>query len=453
MSELTHEDIVLRAKSSFLFFCKYILKMDIGPHHIEWAELLRTEQRILIESARGHGKSWFISKAYTLWLIYQDFKPVDILVVSFSEKQAIELLKMVSEEVMRNENLKFLRPTAQQKWTESYLEFKGGHKVRGIGFGTSVRGLHPTHIIVDDPLKDEGGMNPEEQYKYFMGALSGTAVRHTQLVVIGTPLDSGDLLEQLETNTIYKFRAYPALRNGEALFPTLYTLEELKKREEEIGSLAFAREYLLQRIDPKTQVFKDQYRTINELVVFPEDIIVTRTIIDPAISEKEKACDSAIVTFSMDTRNHEWERETVLLRSDNPAQILDEVIRIAERYKDFLDYAIVIESEVFQKVLAFDLRAKLLEKNLNIRVIEVRHQGNQGKHQRIVGRQAKWETRAIHLLPGSPLIDQHRYYRPNIKGARIDALDAESWMNDSNVNLPYMSAQPVVGEVSEEARQ
>lgn len=452
---LEQDKIVHLAKANFLFFCKYILGMEIGPHHKDWSELLRTHHRILIECARGHGKSWFVNRAYVLWLIYRNLQVVDILVVSFSEKQAVELLKMVSEEVMRNPNLAHLRPTTQQTWQSVYLEFKGGHKVRGLGFGTSVRGLHPSHIIVDDPLKDEGGMNPEDQHKYFMGALSGTAVRNTQIVVIGTPLANGDLLEQLESNTIYVFRPYPA-ENAERtapLFPTLFTLEELRRKEEEIGSLAYAQEFLLQRVDPKTQIFKDQYKTINTLSEFPDDIICTRTIIDPAISEKSKACDSAIVTLSGDTRNHIWERETDLLKSDNPALMVDRIIQIVDRYKDYPDYAVVIESEVFQKVLAADIRVKLIEKNINVRVIEVRHQGNEGKHQRICGMQAKWEGRAIHLLPGSPLIDQHRYYRPLIKGAKIDALDAEAWWNHPEVSSPYYQSQPIIGEIGEEARQ
>ncbi len=447
------EKVIDIAKANFLFFCKHVLGMDIGPHHIEWAELLRTESRILIESARGHGKSWFISKAYPLWLVYRGSMPVDILVVSFSEKQAVELLKMVSEEVMRNPLLAHLRPTTKQTWQSLYLEFPGGHKVRGVGFGTSVRGLHPSHIIVDDPLKDDGGMNPEDQYNYFMGALSGTAVRYTQIIMIGTPLDSGDLLEQLESNTAYKFKAYPAVKDGVALFNRLYTIEELRKREEEIGSLAFSREYLLQRVDPKTQVFNDQMRTINAQFTYPDDLMVVRTIIDPAISEKEKACDSAIVTVAQDGRNHWWEKRTILEKSDNPKLILDKIIQEAKLYcNNYSDYAIVIEAELFQKVLAFDLRQQLIEENLNIRVIEVSHQGIQGKHQRIVGLQPKWEGRAIHLLPGSPLIEQFRFYRPNIKGARIDGLDALAWFGDERVNVPFINSQPVIGEISDEAR-
>jgi hypothetical protein len=446
------DKIIHIAKSNFLFFCKYILGMDIGDHHKEWSELLRTQNRILIESARGHGKSWFISKAYPLWLIYRNLMTVDILVVSFSEKQAVELLKMVSEEVMRNPYLEHLRPTTKQTWQSLYLEFPNGCKVRGVGFGTSVRGLHPSHIIVDDPLKDEGGMNPEDQHKYFMGALSGTAVRHTQIAVIGTPLDSGDLLEQLEGNPIYVFKAYPAVKDGKALFNKLYTIEELQKREEEIGSLAFSREYLLQRVDPKTQVFNDSMRTLNTSFEFP-DLMTVRTIIDPAISEKEKACDSAIVTVGQDDHNHWWEKETKLEKSDNPKLILDKIVDVVKRYyKNYSDYAVVIESELFQKVLAFDLRQMLIELNIPVRVIEVSHQGVQGKHQRIIGLQPKWEGRAIHLLPGSPLIEQFRFYRPNIKGAKIDGVDALSWFNSEMVNVPFVSSQPVIGGVDEDAR-
>ena len=441
------------ARSNFLFFCKYILKMSIGEHHKEWAELLRNENRLLIESARGHGKSWFISKAYPLWLVWRGIQTVDILVVSFSEKQAVELLKMVSEEVLKNPHFEHLRPTTKQTWQSLYLEFANGCKVRGVGFGTSVRGLHPTHIIVDDPLKDEGGMNPEDQYNYFMGALSGTAVRGTQIAIVGTPLDSGDLLEQLEPNPTYVFRAYPAIKDGQPLFPRLYTLEELKKKEEEIGSLAFSREFLLQRVDPQTQVFKDELRTVNTDYKMPEDSFIVRTIIDPAISEKDKACDSAIVTIVQDVHNHLWEKRTRLERSDNPKLILDKIMEEVKANKDvYGDYAVVIEAELFQKVLAFNLRQMLIEENINVRVIEVAHQGIQGKHERIVGLQPKWETRAIHLMPDSPLIAQFRFYRPNIKGARIDGIDAFSWITDNRVSVPFLSSQPVIGGIEDEAR-
>ncbi len=102
----------------------------------------------------------------------------------------------------------------------------------------------------------------------------------------------------------------------------------------------------------------------------------------------------------------------------------------------------VIEAELFQKVLANDMKQAFLDKNWSINVIEVTHQGIQGKHERIAGLQAPWEARAIHLLPESPLISQFRYYRPRIKGFKIDGLDAFAWSRAEDVAVPITNVQP-----------
>jgi hypothetical protein len=450
MTEYQPEDI---AKASLLYFAQKILGMKIGRHHVGWAELLHDKKRLLIECSRGHGKTWWFSKAYPLWLLYQGW-PIDILVVSYSEEQVKFILKSIDDEIHTNPYLVHLRPTTKQLWGAQLKTFANGSQLRGEGFGSSVRGAHPNLILVDDPLKDQGGMNPEEQLKYFSTALSGTAIRGTQIVVVGTPLDAGDLLEQLETNDAYTFRAYPALdEKGEALFPELFTTEELRAKEKEIGSFAFAREFMLQRIDPKTQAFKDKFRTINQDMDFP-DFVSVRTLVDPAISEKDRACDSAVVTVGMDAKNQAWELDTTIVHSDDTSKLLWEVYKVGLRFsksdKTRRDYAIVWEAELFQKVLAFDFKRLLLERGHDIRTVEVVHQGIQGKHQRIMGLQSMWEARAIHLLPESPLVQQFRYYRPNLKGAKIDALDAFAWVRHPEVNAPYVKNSGVYGEVPED---
>jgi hypothetical protein len=449
MANFTPEDI---AKASFMYFFVRVCGGTWEEHHTQWLRDIESNPNVLIECARGHGKSYFFSR-FLVWLIYRQL-PIKILYVSYSEDQVKFLLKDIEAEIERNPYLVHLRPKPGQIWQAQLFTWPWGAYIRGEGFGSSVRGEHPHFILVDDPLKDQGGMSPEDQWKYFTGALLGTRIRGTKVAVVGTPLDAGDLLEQLETNPEFIFRAYPARKDdGKPLFPHLFTDEELHKIEATVGSLAFAREYLLQRIDPNTQIFVDKFRTLNDLVTFP-DLGSVRTIIDPAISEKEKACDSAIVTVGQDYDNHLWEMDTQLLRSDNPKAILDAVVKIAARYHEqYQDYSVVIEAELFQKVLAFDLRQLLLDKGLNVRVIEVRHHGTTGKHQRIVGLQPKWEARQIHLLPASPLIQQFRYYRPNVKGVKIDGIDAFSWMRDEEVSYPFTVAEELEGSVPEEVRE
>lgn len=419
------------AKASFKYFFIKVLGFKWNRWYQQaYEDLSSGNLRFLDEVARGHGKTVFFA-SYAIWLIYTG-QLVDILFISYSEEQVkLNIMNLIEKIIMTNEYLASLRPSAKQLWGAQLKTFNTGSQIRGESFGSSVRGAHPTHLFIDDPLKDRGGMTPEEQLNYYMTSLMGTARKDTLVVVDGTPLDPGDLLEQLENNASYIVRKFPALNeNGEPLFPELFTKEDLDKRQKEVGSFAFSREFLLQRLDPKTQIFKDQYKTINTKIEFPEEFSYVRTLIDPAISEKETACDSAIVTVGVDSQNHIWELDTRLLKSDNPSRILDEIIDVVRlNHKRFYDYSIIIEGQVFQKVLAYDLRQKLIEQKLSTGVIEITHTGNIGKSQRIIGLQSKWEARAIHLLPESPIISQARYFRPNAKGLLLDALDALSFIN------------------------
>jgi hypothetical protein len=432
------------AQASFKYFFIKVLGYTWTTWHDEvYADLVSGNKRLLIEIARGHGKTVFFV-SYALWLVYRDI-PIDILVISYSEEQIRNnVMNLIDSIITKNDYLAHLRPSKNLLWGAQLKTFHNGSKIRGESFGSSVRGAHPDVLLVDDPLKDKGGMTPGEQHDYFMSALMGTVKRDTLVVVDGTPLDNGDLLEQLENNKAFTFRSYPAENDTrtEALFPELFTLAELRQIESEVGTLAYSRERLLKRIDPATSVFKDQYRVVD--TDRDQQYAVVRTIIDPAISEKDDACDSAIVTVGMTYQNHAYEIDTQLLKANNPKTILDEIVKTAQRYyKQYVDYAIVIESELFQKVLAYDLRQIILEKGLDVRIIEVVHQGIQGKHERIIGLQSKWEARAIHLLPESPLIHQFRYYRPNIKGFKLDAIDAFSWIRNEQVNVPIVEARIV----------
>lgn len=434
------------AQISFKFFFVKVLGYTWAPHFDEWQWLIENNQRFVLMCARGHGKTKFLI-GFALWLIYKEL-PVDILFMSHSEDQVkTNVMNEIDTLVMTNEYLFHLRPSTKQLWGAQLKTFKTGAHIRGESFGSSIRGLHPDYIFEDDPLKDKGAMTPEEQFNYHSTVVEGMCKKNTIMGVIGTPLDNGDLLEQLERlgqGKAYVTKKYPGRKeDGTPLFPTLYDEEALKQKEISMGSFGFSREIMLQRLDPKTQVFADRFRTINIDCKLPEDLRTVRTKVDPAISEKDGACDSAIVTSGIDPKNHIWEISTKLEKSDNPKTILDYIVKeIQIHHKKYNDYAVVIESEVFQKVLAYDLKQIILEKNLNVRIIEIAHSGTQGKHERIMGLQNKWEAYAIHLLPESPLIPQFRYYRPGVRGVKIDGIDALSMMRLEDVAVPI--GDPIV---------
>src|SRR5579871_5839963 len=80
--EYRPEDI---ARASFPYFFTEVLHYTWAPHHNEWLKLLEDNKRVLIECARGHGKTLFFV-AYALWLVYSG-DIVDVLFISYSEEQ------------------------------------------------------------------------------------------------------------------------------------------------------------------------------------------------------------------------------------------------------------------------------------------------------------------------------------------------------------------------------
>lgn len=430
------------AQSSFKYFFTKVYKQIWAPHFDEWFDLVWNNQQFLLECARGHGKTVFFV-GFALWLAYREIS-TEILFFSQSDDQVKDnIMSKIEKAVMQNESFAHLRPAPNQQWGANKKTFKSGVEIRAESFGSSTRGAHPDWLFEDDPLKDKGGMNPEEQLIYHNTVIMGMAKKNTHVGVIGTPLDRGDLLEQLENNPSYTFKSYPARKiDGTPLFPDLFDHDRLKKIEETVGSFAWSREYMLQRIDTKNQIFKDRYRVINEKQEFPEFVTV-RTIVDPAVSEKTDACDSAVVTVGIDKQNHRWEICTKLLQSDDQNLVINEILsEIGKYHWKYYDYALVVESITFQKWLANDLRQAILNKGWSINVIEVGRDGEEGKHKRIPGLQSAWESRSIHLLPESPLIGQFRYYRPRIKGFKIDGIDAFSWSRLEDVAMPVTDVKP-----------
>ena len=82
--------------------------------------------------------------------------------------------------------------------------------------GTSGRGGHYDLILVDDPVKDYGGMDADEQEDYFLRALVPMCKPDGQIVVTGTFVYEMDLIERLRLNKAYHVAEYPASGYGDS---------------------------------------------------------------------------------------------------------------------------------------------------------------------------------------------------------------------------------------------
>lgn len=172
---------------------------------------------------------------------------------------------------------------ALRKWTETHIELANGVVIRAMGFGSKVRGLvrngrRPSLIIADDMENDEAVLTDKRRGKllnWFTRSLIPCGKAGELLtIVVGTILHADSLLARLLSGDHFpgwlkrryaaqydEATGLPSASGGRVLWPEYWTLAQLEARRREIGSLAFAHEYLNQPIDAETAIFRWEWLT------------------------------------------------------------------------------------------------------------------------------------------------------------------------------------------------
>lgn len=264
-------------KASLCLFAKDILGLEIGPHLVEWGDLADKHSRIAINAARDHSKSTFWSYAYPIWRAWSE-PGCEVYMFSATLEQAIEFLDII---IYGRDNLpglvdipelEHLVPSRERgdfvrdpkvRLTRTDVRFTNGSRIRVLGYGKKTRGRHPKYIVLDDVLNDEDMYSETVRRKhidYYKSAIVNMAHPEGQIVNVGTPYHAADLWGWFRKNSEYNFRRYPGIYTDSAgreraLFPWRWTVEALKRKKREIGSVAFTREILCQPISDDLSIF------------------------------------------------------------------------------------------------------------------------------------------------------------------------------------------------------
>lgn len=434
------------ARSSLEVFCARYLPeaFDREPgefHRAIHADLEALVVRAPIEGAerlsaayaypRGHGKTTTITLGYLLWVIanWRDMphfqgKPPFILIVSDTFDQARDRALDLRDQVESNPLLIGdygpLAPDLAQRrraqrdpaladaggrWTNADWTTRDGVRVKAVGAAQKVRGLlrsgrRPSLIVCDD-LENDQAVSTEAQRakleRWFQRALIPTGLRGSLLtLVVGTILHADSLLSRLLSPSHYGGwlkRRYAALYNDAGqpssegatpLWPAGWPVEALHARRDEIGSVAFAQEYLNIPIDDESSPFKlewlDRARNRGRGVPFlyaPPDrlswaevcatwtprhvpgayqFLVTAwdiSVVETEKRAKERDTDYTVgLTLGLTTDDREEVRRIYRARGLTPRQLRDRVI--AEHGVVEAD-AVVIENNAAQKIHQIEL--------------------------------------------------------------------------------------------------
>lgn len=431
-----------------------ILGLDYPEHFHEWGYLTEKEKRLLVLASRDHGKTTFFDIILPTDRILRN-TGYKILIVSYSDTQVLKIGSAIKGTFDNKPMLKSFSPRSDEDWSKSRMLFKDGSLIETLAFGSTGRGGHYDLVLIDDPVKDFGGMNPDEQSQYLIRTIMPMVKPDGQLIVTGNYIYENDLIDRVEKNKAFTTVKYPAISNGKPLWPEYWPLDKLAERRRELESsddpFSFQKEYLLEKVDSKSQFFKRGMFKFYDPNSIPE-LLSTVGSWDPAISLNGDF-NAMMVTGTAEDKKTYLMPEYAEFRSDDVKALIDEVFRLTELYD--IPYWL-LETIGFQKLLKEHLYEAMREKSRHFGINEVKTH-IKSKQARIMALQPRIASGSLlfHPTAHKDIIDQFCAFPRGQHDDMVDALSFQIAAWDKPVPpkpiAPYGSVEWWKGQVDEPA--
>ncbi len=272
-------------------------------------------QRIVVRAApREHAKSTLCTLALPLHRACNGLARF-IVIVSDTDTQSRFFLWAIREELETNERiLEDYGDLVGRKWTETEVILANNVKILARGAGASMRGIRhgpyrPDLIVADDLENDDTVESPvqrEKMTRWFDRALLNCLAPGGSMLVVGTVLHYDSLLSRLLKRGAdplggFKTAKHSAVQpDGSSLWPERWPLKRLEAKKRQIGLAAFEQEFQNEPLDSEARIFREETFAYYETEQIAPLKLTAYGFIDLAISEKQTADYTALVTIGVD---------------------------------------------------------------------------------------------------------------------------------------------------------
>lgn len=230
-----------------------------GKFQIDAARYLKAHRhtRAVFEWARGHAKSTHISLMIPIWLMIQEVRTINVmLLISKSEESADRLLSDLQCELEFNTLLKadFNIRVDEGSWSTGEFKTADGMFFMAIGRGQSPRGIknrgqRPDYIVIDDIDDDEMVRNPSrvsQAFDWCLSALLGAMdMGRGRFILVGNRIGKDSILSRFAERPDTHHTLVNALdASGEPSWKEKYSREEILKLRTYMGERRFQKEYM-----------------------------------------------------------------------------------------------------------------------------------------------------------------------------------------------------------------
>lgn len=281
-----------------------------------------------------------------------------------------------------------LLPTRNCTWTDQAAEVSRvanwpESTFEACGLKTKKVGSHYNMIIEDDTVAPGGDDSRIDvtaptvdeiekgigwhQAAYMLLVPKGLRIR----IVVTTRWAEEDLVNYIRDNEAYGVFDYPAFDvHGNCVFSQFYTHDELDVIQKRIGPYMFSCLYLNKPLDASKRTFKKDWFHYIHRSEMPKHGYYTISV-DPAISDKNTACETAITVIKHVADKDDYARSETWYLTDTVHGFM-EPTKIAMTCLDFcqsLDAPvkrIIIESNAYQDSLKYTFRDEMRTRDMMI---------------------------------------------------------------------------------------
>ena len=373
-----HERLKIISYNYFKVSC--LPEFSQNWRNLEWGNLVQIYKFLGILASRSSGKSYEFSFAKPLWHLYRYERPKfggkknydnilskEGVIVSNALKLGNKLIgKMVDEiqvnDVLRDRIVGNKSTNAVLAGTKITTQYGASVELRS--FNNTIRGLHPGWITVDDFLDKSAIYSAEQRTKFsevFMAEIMPALEPGGQIIAVGTPFHQDDLYTKLRKDKRFKMFEYPAvLPNGSLLAPDRYDFAKLDAERKTLGSMVFAREYLITPISNSSTIFPWEIlekshigmqttSLVDNISSYPYKMKRVETACDLAISGNIGSDYCAFITGGLDMDDNFHIINIWHKRGATHDEQVQQIMNINDRFKPT---RITIENNAFQRVIA-----------------------------------------------------------------------------------------------------
>lgn len=378
--------IIQSGRYDLLKYCVLLQRnYEVNWHHRLIADCLQDVlngevKKLIVTVPPRHGKSELISTKFATY--YLSKNPDKRVIVSSYSGELAQTFGSNARDIMNEVVYKHMFPEvtlvedsqAKHDWKLRYRDddkwVKGGGYY-SVGVGGSTTGKGANLFIIDDPFKDwEEARSPtirNKVWNWYNSVAESRLEKNAAVIIVMTRWHEDDLVGRLlEVEDDWVVVSLPALaeedghyrKKGESLWPNKYTSEHFEKIKKK-DIVLFNCIYQQNPIQETGMVFKKEW--ITEYVDDPVGQMDIKIVVDPAISKKDTACNSAIICMAKQFYTEPIYILDVVLSKFDAMELVDQIIAMHHRIKAQYNYdpVVYIESVGYQEAIQHYLKERM----------------------------------------------------------------------------------------------